>query len=343
MKMTKKSLALPAEWYKQQAIQLTWPKLNSDWKNHFEEVEKCFVQIAIEIAKRQSLWIVCSSKELVIKYFAAELLSKISFFEIDSNDTWARDHGGITVFKNKMPLVYDFCFNGWGLKFSAEKDNLITQKLFNQNAFSKAKLEDKSNFVLEGGSVESDGNGSLMTTENCLLSKNRNDQLSKAEIELQLKQFFGSEQVLWLKHGNLAGDDTDSHIDTLARFIPGNKIAFVQCSDPLDEHFNEFKAMKQELKNFKNTDGENYELIPLPMTTAIYDKEDGHRLPATYANFLIMNDAVLLPIYNVETDRIAIETMQRAMPDYEIVPIDCSILIRQHGSLHCVTMQYPGW
>ncbi len=341
--MNNTSIYFPAEWHKQQAILLTWPKVDSDWNYLFEEVEKCFIAIASEIAKRQNLWIVCTSKQLIEKYFEDEFLKKISFFEIDSNDTWARDHGGISVFENQCLIVYDFGFNGWGLKFSSDKDNLITKELHKLKAFTGATLKNKTDFILEGGSVESDGNGSLMTTENCLLSKNRNEKFSKKEIESFLKKHFGSKQVLWLKHGNLAGDDTDSHIDTLARFIPENKIAFVQCFDPLDEHFNELKAMEQELQNFKNADGESYELIPLPMTTAIFDKEDGHRLPATYANFLIMNEAVLLPIYKVENDRIAIETMQQAMPDYEIVPIDCSVLIRQHGSLHCVTMQYPEW
>lgn len=339
--MNGNEIFFPAEWHEQRAVQLTWPKLDSDWNYIFDEVEKCFINIAAEIAVRQRLWIVCNSQNMVEHHFSEELLKNITFFEIDSNDTWARDHGGISVFRNEEPVVYDFCFNGWGMKFLANNDNLINRKLNEQNAFGNVAFENMNFFVLEGGSIESDGAGTLMTTETCLLSGNRNNSLSKNEIETCLKQFFGSEQVLWLRNGYLAGDDTDSHIDTLARFIPGNKITYVQCSDQTDEHYDALKQMEEELHHCKNAYGKPYELVTLPMTTPVFDKDDRHRLPATYANFLIMNEAVLFPIYNVDTDEEAIKVMKKAMPDYEIVPVDCSTLIRQHGSLHCVTMQYP--
>ena len=339
--MKKSNVFFPAEWHQQRAIQLTWPKLESDWNYVFDEVEKCFVDIATAIAARQKLWIVTIEETRISKYFNDALLKNITFFNIDSNDTWARDHGGISVFIDGKPFIYDFCFNGWGMKFAADKDNLITREMAAMNVFEAAAIQNKNAFVLEGGSLESDGAGSLLTTELCLLSNNRNETYTKAEIEQQLKENFGSEQVLWLKNGYLAGDDTDSHIDTLARFIPDNKIAYVQCLDKTDEHFNALRWMEAELKEFKNTSGEQYELVALPMAQAVFDQEDGHRLPATYANFLIMNDTVLLPVYNLDTDAEALAIMKKAMPNYAIVPIDCSVLIRQHGSLHCVTMQYP--
>ena len=193
-------------------------------------------------------------------------------------------------------------------------------------------------FILEGGSIESDGAGTLLTTAPCLLSDNRNNA-EKEVIEKKLKDYFGVKQVLWLNHGYLAGDDTDSHVDTLARLCPNNTIAYVKCDDTEDEHYEALMQMENELKSFKTLEGESYRLIPLPMADAVY--ADHERLPATYANFLIINGAVLLPTYHSDKDAIAVEQMKAAFPEHQIVSIDCNALIKQHGSLHCVTMQYP--
>jgi agmatine deiminase len=334
-------ITFPAEWHPQHAVQLTWPHAQSDWAYLLKQVEECFIQIATEIARRQKLIIACINQAHVKNKLANAKLSNISFYEIESNDTWARDHGGITVFENGKPLIYDFCFNGWGMKFAANHDNQITRQLYKSGAFEGYQYTNMNFFVFEGGSIESDGEGTLLTTEECLLSANRNDSLSKNEIESCLLRFFGAKQVLWLKNGYLEGDDTDSHIDTLARFCDKNTIAYVKCSNPDDEHYPALLEMEKELKNFRQLNGEPYELLPLPLPTQVYDPDDGHRLPATYANFLIINKAVLLPVYNIDTDQDAIEALKNAFPDREIVPIDCSVLIRQHGSLHCVTMQYP--
>lgn len=331
----------PAEWHTQTAVQLTWPHPNSDWAYLIDEVEACFVQLAEAIALRQNLIIVCPDAQAVQSKIEASLHKNISFFELPSNDTWARDHGGITIVEDGIPKLLDFCFNGWGMKFAANHDNLITRKLFDKKAFRGFDYQNMNFFVFEGGSIESDGLGTLLTTEACLLSANRNDSLSKSDIESCLLKFFGAERVLWLKNGYLAGDDTDSHIDTLARFCSPDTIAYVQCTDPTDEHFVALQKMENELKAFTQANGEPYNLIALPMCTPVFDPEDEHRLPATYANFLIINGAVLLPIYATETDYEAIAALQKAFPNHEIVPIDCSVLIRQHGSLHCVTMQYP--
>ncbi len=341
LKHMSKSIVFPAEWYPQMAVQLTWPHPDSDWGYLIDEVEKCFVDIAEAIALHQPLIIACKNIDHVKSQVNSKLWSNISFFAIDSNDTWARDHGGITVFDNGKPMIYDFCFNGWGMKFAACHDNQITRKLFKEGAFPDYKYSSMNFFVFEGGSIESDGQGTLLITEECLLSANRNDSLSKQDIESCLKQFFGAERVLWLKNGYLAGDDTDSHIDTLARFCSADTIAYVKCTDTTDEHFDALTKMEAELQSFSQSNGKPYRLIPLPMATPVFDPEDGHRLPATYANFLIINGAVLFPTYNCETDNEAIEAIKTAFPDREIIPIDCSVLIRQHGSLHCVTMQYP--
>lgn len=339
--MSQNTIVFPAEWHPQSMVQLTWPHANSDWNSLLHEVEACFVEIATAIATRQRLMIVCTSKTQVSQLLPEECLSKSIFYELESNDTWARDHGGMTVFDEGRVILNDFCFNGWGMKFAANHDNQITRKLYESGAFQGMKYQNMNFFVLEGGSLESDGKGTLLTTEECLLSPNRNDSLSKSEIEACLMQFFGAERILWLRNGSLAGDDTDSHIDTLARFCSEDTIAYVKCTDPRDEHFESLSKMEEELKDFKQTNGTPYHLIALPMASAVYDPDDGHRLPATYANFLIMNNAVLFPVYNCETDAAAIEAIKLAFPTKEIVPIDCSVLISQHGSLHCVTMQYP--
>jgi len=342
MTLTKKmesthQILLPAEWDDQQFVQLTWPHKNTDWADMLDEVNKCFVNIAREIIKHEDLLIVCADTDEVEQLLGDADLSRITFAEMPSNDTWARDHGGITVLVDGKPVVYDFTFNGWGLKFAANYDNLITRQLYTAGIFGDSGHKNCFDFVLEGGSIESNGEGTLLTTSECLLSDNRNN-LSEEDIEAKLIEYFGLKQVLWLNHGYLAGDDTDSHVDTLARLCDRSTIAYVKCDDIEDEHYDELKKMKKELRMFKTSDGRYFRLIPLPMADEIYLGEE--RLPATYANFLIINGAVLVPTYNSPKDELAIQQVQKAFPDREIVGIDCRALIKQHGSLHCVTMQY---
>ena len=301
-----------------------------------DEVSECFVSIAREIVKREKLLVVCADENTVRQQLRDLPQDKITYVEIPSNDTWARDHGGITVMEDAKPIVLDFTFNGWGMKFPANLDNQITRQLFEKNIFpDNVKYQNRLNFVLEGGSIESNGQGTILTTAECLLSENRNN-LSKEEIEAKLKEYLGAERILWLHHGYLAGDDTDSHVDTLARFCSPDTIAYVKCDDENDEHYSELKKMEEEIFSFSPLGVGG---IPLPMADAVYD-ENGDRLPATYANFLIINDAVLMPTYNSPKDEIARGQLQKAFPDREIIGIDCLALIKQHGSLHCVTMQY---
>ena len=334
-------MILPSEWAAQSAIQLTWPHQDTDWAYMLDEVEECFVNIAREIAARQLLLIVTPEVEAVRSRIANVVnMSNVRFVECRSNDTWARDHGGITVYDGEEPVVYDFAFNGWGLKFAACYDNLITSQLAKQGVLH-ARYQNRLNFIIEGGSIESDGCGTMLTTSECLLSPNRNGEWSKKEIEQYLGEAFGLSQILWLDYGYLAGDDTDSHIDTLARLAPNDTILYVRCQDEADEHYEALNAMEQQLRTFTTPDGKPYRLMPLPMAQAAYD-EEGERLPATYANFLIMNDAVLYPTYGVPTlDDEAARVIAEAFPGREVVGVDCQALIKQHGSLHCVTMQYP--
>jgi len=333
-------ITLPAEWAEQEFVQLTWPHAQTDWADMLDEVTECFVNIAKAIIKYEHLLIVCVDSEAIEPFFDEMELSKISFIEMPTNDTWARDHGGITIFENGKRTICDFTFNGWGMKFAANYDNLITKKLFDTSIFGEnTDYKNQLNFVLEGGSIESDGEGTILTTAECLLSDNPNN-LSKKLIEKQLKEYFGAQKILWLHYGYLAGDDTDSHVDTLARLCPNNTIVYLKCDDESDEHFDALKKMEEELQSYSPLGvGGSYNLIPLPMADAVYFENE--RLPATYANFLILNNAVLLPTYNSPKDKIAAEQLQKAFPNREIIGIDCTALIKQHGSLHCVTMQYP--
>jgi agmatine deiminase len=332
-------IRLPAEWELQSAIQFTFPHEDSDWQPLLDKVIPCFARIIETVTRFQKAIVVCKNVAQTAEILRGCQQENLILVELPSNDTWARDHGGITVIENGKPVVLDFMFNGWGLKFAADKDNLITELLYSKNILKADKLV-KTGLVLEGGGIESDGLGTLMTTSECLLSPNRNPHLSKEDIEARLKSLFGVQRVLWLNNGYLAGDDTDSHIDTLARLCDADTICYVKCEDIKDEHFLALRAMEEELKAFKKANGEPYKLVALPMADACFDDE-GQRLPATYANFLIINGAVLVPTYGVKQDKEALEILRGCFPKHEIIGLDCLPLIWQHGSLHCISMQYP--
>jgi agmatine deiminase len=263
----------------------------------------------------------------------------MSFVEIDTNDTWIRDFGYISVFEDEELKLLDFTFDGWGGKFEAELDNLVNKRLYKKGYMGVPPFE-SIDFVLEGGAIESDGLGTILTTSQCLCNSNRNGGLSKYEVELKLKAYFGAKRVLWLDYGYLAGDDTDSHIDTLARFVSEDTIMYVQCLDREDEHYVELQKMEEQLKGFRTFDNQAYKLIPLPMPTIKQD-EEGNRLPATYANFLITNGALVYPTYSVDEDKFVHEIFKEFFQNKEIIPVECSRLIEEGGSLHCSTMQIP--
>ena len=335
---------LPAEWHEQCAVQLTWPHAATDWQPILAEVTRCYIDMAREISARVHLIIVSPEPEhvraLLEGHLPAEGLQRTTFCQAPTDDTWARDHGFITLLAPDGPHLLDFCFNGWGEKFPAGQDNRICRRMAEQG-IPGGHYENHLDFVLEGGSIESDGQGTILTTSRCLLAPHRNQPLTKEQIEARLLKTLHARRILWLDHGYLAGDDTDSHIDTLARFCPDDTIAYVQCTDPTDEHYDELRLMEAQLRTFRTAEGKPYRLIPLPMAKAAYD-EDGARLPATYANFLVTNGAVLMPTYGTpHLDNQAKERLHEAFPERDIVGIDCRPLIIQHGSLHCCTMQFP--
>ena len=320
---------MPAEWEPQSAVQLTWPHEATDWAPILPEITAVYEEMACEIKKREPLIIVD---------------------DIPHNDTWARDHSFITVEEssNLRPqtsdlILLDFCFNGWGEKFEAGLDNQINKHLFDRGIV-KGQYESHLDFVLEGGSIESDGKGTVFTTTCCLMAPHRNQPLTQQEIEARLKEYLGAERIVWINHGSLIGDDTDGHIDTLVRICPDDTLLYTGG----DDDHPDLARMEEELKTLRTLDGRPYRLLKLPLPRPIYEKVQSskfkvqsERLPATYANYLVINGAVLVPTYNQpDLDAEAMRIIQQAFPDREIVGIDCCAVIKQHGSLHCCTMQY---
>ena len=330
----------PAEWELQDAILLALPHKQTDWVKNLEDVIDCYLKIAVEITKHQSLILLTDDKTMAKKIFSDINPDNIIIVEAPYNDTWVRDYGAITVIVDQEFHLLDFTFNGWGNKYRFEKDNLINKLVFKNNIFTEKINLTSINFILEGGAIESNGKGSLLTTSKCLLSKSRNKYLNKTEIENILKKYFGVQNILWLDYGYLKGDDTDGHIDTIARFSDENTIIYSISDNITDFHFYELQKMKNQLQSFKNELGQPFSLIPILLPDPCYNKK-GKRLPATYTNFLIMNKMVLLPVYNVKQDNKALEIIQKCFPKKEIIGIDCTSLIQENGSLHCISMQYP--
>ncbi len=339
------SFDLPPEWAPQSGVMLTWPHEGTIWAEMLAEIDAVFANVAKEIASREKVIITCFDKTheqhiLSLLEQNGVYLHNVATFLAPCDDVWVRDHGPLTVFREGQALLLDFTFNGWGNKYPADQDNEISRTLHTQHAFGETILS-SLDMVLEGGAIETDGHGTLLTTSSCLLSKTRNPRLSKSDIADKLRQLLGMQRILWLEHGHLVGDDTDGHIDTLARFTDPHTICYITCDDENDEHYAELKAMEEELRQLKDYEGNAYKLIPLPWPKPQYAKFDGRRLPVTYANFLIINGAVLMPIYNDPADAEALKIIAQCFPQHEIVPIDCAPAVQWYGSLHCMTMQLP--
>lgn len=322
---------------------LTWPHAATDWAAILEQAEQTYIEIGCQISLREKLLLVCQDQQhgksvldRLIENGADEdnLITAVA----ESDDTWARDHGPLSVISDGNLLIRDFQFNGWGDKYPAEQDNRITRTLNQAAVFGQTEVETVE-FVLEGGAVETDGEGTFLGTRSSVLTETRNPGLSQSEVEALLTSKLGFDRFLWLDHGHLSGDDTDGHIDTLARFSDPETILYVTAY-PDDPDYPSLKAMEQELMAFRTRSDQPYELVALPPITPQFSG-DGRRLPASYANFLIINNAVLLPVYQDDNDQQAVSCLKGCFPDHDIIPIDCCTLIRQNGSLHCITMQFP--
>ena len=333
------SCRMPAEWETGGVTLVAWPHEATDWAEMLGQVDKCYTGLVAALAEEQLVVILTPEVERVRALLRDLDQSRLLIVDVDTDDTWTRDYGPLTIIDaNGCCRLLDFMFNGWGLKFASSNDNLVNSRLKQMGLFT-APLDNHRGFVLEGGSVESDGNGTLLTTTRCLMSPNRNAQMSREEIEKVLRDTFGFTHQLWLDHGELEGDDTDSHIDTLARLAPGNTIIYVGTHDTTDSHYACLQRMAAQLREFRNPFGQPYNLLELPLPDAIYD-EEGNRLPATYANYLVTPTMVYMPVYNQQrNDRLACDIIRIAFPEHRVVPVNCEALIRQHGSLHCATMQ----
>ncbi len=337
-------LRLPAEWEPQEAVQLAWPHDDTDWLPCLEEITETYLRLTAIIADREQVVIVTPEpdvvKALLARRLTAEQQRNITLVGCPTNDTWSRDHAAITLTGNGHRLMLDFRFNGWGEKFPSALDNQVNSVLAACKVYD-ADWQQHLDFVLEGGSIESDGKGTLLTTSQCLLAPHRNQPLTQEDIERQLCHRLCVDRVLWLDHGNLDGDDTDGHIDTIARFAPADTIVYQGCRNAADSQYADLQQMVQQLEAFRTAEGQPFRLLELPMPRPLFDG-DGQRLPATYANFLVLNGAVVCPTYADEAaDRRAQEVLAEAFPDREIIPLDARSIILQHGSVHCITMQIP--
>jgi agmatine/peptidylarginine deiminase len=331
---------LNAEWMPQSAVLLAWPHAGTDWSANLPQVTHTYARIGAEVTRRQNLVLVCPD-EAIATSARAELLrvgaelSRMRLFLVDYDDTWARDFGPLTL-TGKDARLLDFRFNGWGEKYPAEADDRLSRRLAELGAFATPLYRREE--VIEGGSIDTDGEGTLLTTRSCLLHPHRNPDLSETDLEQLLSAALGCERVLWLDAGWLDGDDTDGHVDNLARFADARTIVHAICDDPADSHFESLGRMADELAAFRRRDGGSYHLVPLPLPEPVIGSS-GHRLPASYVNFLIINDAVLVPTFDDPADTIALERLATCFPDRELIGIEARSLLEQGGGIHCVSMQ----
>jgi len=331
----------PAEWEPQSAVLIAWPHAGTDWADRLGDVEETYIALVAAITRYQRVVICVADTDLQV-YAEARLrsaridLAQVQFVEVEYDDTWLRDSGPITLRQAEGFRLLDFRFTGWGGKFEASRDDQLINALSSRRLFNDAATQ-PIDFALEGGAIETDGAGTLLTTWQCL--HERHPQASRDELDAKLLGWLAQDRVLWLDHGALEGDDTDAHIDTLARFAPGDAIVFQACDDPADSHYAGLNAMADEIAALRTRDGTPYRLFPLPWAKPILD--NGRRLAASYANFLIINGAVLMPAYGDPADAAAASVLESAFPQRDIVAVPCRSLIWQNGSLHCITMQLP--
>lgn len=330
---------LPAEWHRQQAIVLTFPDEETYWHDVLPEVEPVYVLCAQSILAYQDVIMICRNPE---KQHAIERLigdraypHRLQFLQVDYDDIWVRDYGPISLINSQKIKWLDFGFNAWGGKYPGEQDDKVTQQLSAAHLLPAHDYQ-REDFILEGGAIETDGLGTLLITP-CVFTTTRNNPAVSME---QIKQSLNQKRVIIIEHGYLLGDDTDGHIDTLVRFCDPNTLAYSSCDDPEDPNYDSLKAMEAQLKQLKTLNGKPYHLIPLPIPGAKFDETE-RRLPASYANFLIINGAVLCPTYDDENDGIVLERLTRAFPSRNIIPIPCLPLVQYNGALHCASMQIP--
>lgn len=335
---------MPAEWEPHEATWLSWPHKEASWPGAFEPVPAVFVEIVKHLTLSELVRINVADED-----FAARVrnllkqggvnLDRVRFHLNPTNDAWCRDHGPIYVVRDvngeRERAINDWGYNAWGNKYPPyDLDDVVPTRI----AAEMGETLFQPGIVMEGGSLDVNGRGTLLTTEACLLNPNRNPQLNRRQIEQYLTDYLGVTNILWLGDG-IAGDDTDGHVDDLTRFVSPGTVVTVIEDDPADENYEPLKENYERLLRMTDQDGRPFRVIKLPMPRAAY--LDGQRLPMSYANFYIANEAVLVPTYRDPNDAAACEVLQGCFPDRRVVGIDCTHLIWGLGSIHCVTQQQP--
>jgi agmatine deiminase len=336
---------MPAEWRRHAATWLTWPKDPETWPDRVPAVEEIFLQMMAALTPHELVNLLVDDEErekTVRKRCGFTGAENIRFRQIKTVDSWIRDYGPNFLVDNAGKLAFnDWVFNAWGNKYEALKsDDAIPSQL--ENVLAAPRFE--PGIVMEGGSIEVNGAGCVLTTEQCLLNANRNPDLNRQQIEWYLKNYLGVEKVLWLTEG-IVGDDTDGHIDDIARFVAPNVIVCAVEEDPIDANYELLQDNLQRLKRMTDAKGRPFEIVTLPMPGVVggesTDSRNLDRLPASYANFYIANEVVLAPVFGHVNDARAIETLARLFSDRRVVPINCEALVWGMGTIHCVTQQEP--
>ncbi len=334
---------LVAEWEPQTGVLLVWPHADTDWRPLLDQVEPVYVNLTAAIARYQTVMICCrdhAHRDHIESLIAERVpaTDRIAFAMTAFNDTWIRDYGPLSIARNGARELLKFTFNGWGKRFDAAFDDRVATRLKDQHVFGDTPMTVVDDWVLEGGSIDTDGEGTVLTTVSCLTANNRNVNGGRHNVEQRLQHTVGAQRVLWLANGYLAGDDTDGHIDNLARFCDASTVCHVTCRDESDEHFASLRAMAEQLRGFRRPDNGCYRLIPLPLPRPIHNA-GGHRLPASYANFLIINGAVVVPVFDDPADEVAMAALRPCFPGRALIPIYARPLIQQAGGLHCAALQ----
>ncbi|HXQ80014.1 MAG TPA: agmatine deiminase family protein [Opitutaceae bacterium] len=333
---------MPAEWEMQEAIWLSWPHNRATWPGNFRPIPRKFAEIAAHVSRREKVRLNVAAthrkRALSLAAKAGANMANVECFDHPTNDSWCRDHGPIFVRNDSSGEVAltDWVFNAWGEKYAPfDLDNRIPRRI--GRSLGLRRFE--SNMVLEGGSIEVNGKGLLITTEACLLNRNRNPGLTRAQIERNLRDYLGVRTILWLG-GGILGDDTDGHVDDLTRFFSEGGLVTAVESNRRDPNHGPLAANLERLRALRTPSGGRFRVVELPMPSPV--GRAGRRLPASYANFLVINGAVLMPSFRQpRRDRQAAEVLASCYPGREVVPIDCLELVLGLGTLHCISQQQP--
>ena len=331
---------MPAEWEPHEATWLSWPHKAESWPGAFEPVPGIFVEIARLLAQSELVRINVADEERAAEVRALLLrggvdLAAVRFHLIPTDDSWVRDHGPIYVVRGGERAIINWGYNAWGGKYPPYNlDDQVPARI----AAESGEQVFTPGIVMEGGSLDVNGRGTLLTTEACLLNPNRNPELSRGEIEGYLRDYLGVSRILWLGDG-IVGDDTDGHVDDLTRFVTADTVVTALEEDPADENYRPLRENHERLRTMTDQDGRGLRVVTLPMPGPVYF--DGQRLPASYANFYIANRAVLVPTYRHANDARALHILQDLFPDRSVVGIDCTHLVWGLGAIHCVTQQQP--